>query len=104
MNARTKLASCFADLLPDEPYFLIMGRDNRAIRTIEFWLSISYDDNLAPLDSQERLDEARKLIEKMQTWNQKNSCSHGIFKLNICKDCDNDYRLREPPNRKTIIK
>ena len=57
---------CYSHLHPDEPHFVIMGRDPAARATIEAWLDER--KRLGQDDSIEKQDEAMECLEAMENW------------------------------------
>lgn len=73
---------CYANALPDEPMFILLGRDPNAPRLVEAWAF----EREARIDAHERPEsdrimvaEARECADKMRSWRKAND---GAWRVN----------------------
>lgn len=62
---------CYANALPDEPMFVLLGRDPAAPAAIEAWASLRealVDAGFKPESDQAMIDEARDCAVEMRAW------------------------------------
>lgn len=62
---------CYAKLEPDEPYFLVMGRDPLAPAMVRFWAEGRAEQirtGLKPETDRPMVDEAFECANKMNLW------------------------------------
>jgi hypothetical protein len=58
---------CYAKLLPDEPHFVLMGRDKHAPAVIKMWAQLRIDDGEDPA----KVAEALTCVGAMMHWRAK---------------------------------
>lgn len=61
---------CYANAEPDEPMFILLGRDPTASLVVEFWCALKAQmvvDGTSK-SSEKKLSEARHCAESMRTW------------------------------------
>lgn len=66
---------CLSKAKPDEPIFVILGRDRHGAAVVREWarlreLAIAMD--IAPQSDAAMVREARQLADKMEAWREKN--------------------------------
>lgn len=59
---------CYANAEPDEPMFILLGRDADAPGLVELWADVREDNG----EDADKVAEARKLAEDMRTWRTAN--------------------------------
>jgi hypothetical protein len=62
---------CFQNLEPDEPYFLLMGRDPAAANLVRLWAvrrQEAIDAGEKPADDEAQVKEALLCAEHMEVW------------------------------------
>lgn len=57
---------CYANADPDEPMFVLLGRDATASFVVRYWAKLR--EALNPGDDEKQLEEARELSHEMQRW------------------------------------
>lgn len=77
MNTKSSPSAhdCYAKLKPDEPYFVLMGRDPNAAETVRFWAErrkIAIEDGLST-DKMEKVDEAYACADAMTLYRTRRS-------------------------------
>ena len=60
---------CYANAKPDEPMFVLLGRDVRAPILVEMWAAMSELKGTDP----EKIAEARRCAEQMRAWRRAES-------------------------------
>ncbi len=61
---------CYANAEPDEPMFVLLGRDPTASLVVTFWRSLKLqmkEDGTSTM-SQEKLDEAQQCALQLEAW------------------------------------
>lgn len=62
---------CYANALPDEPMFILLGRDNTAPVLVEEWAAlreIEIGEGKRPESDRAMVIEAQECAEKMRKW------------------------------------
>lgn len=69
---------CYASALPDEPMFVLLGRDPDAPFLVESW-AMGRENNikqgLRPVSDTAMVEEARECADQMRKWRYKNYAS-----------------------------
>ena len=66
---------CYANLEPDEPYFLLMARDRHAPNIVRRWAKRrerAIQEGTYPESDREKVKEARAVASQMETWRKNN--------------------------------
>ena len=64
---------CYANAEPDEPMFVLLGRDPLAPILVEMWATLRDANN--PRPNPAKLAEARRCAELMRTWREQRESS-----------------------------
>jgi hypothetical protein len=61
---------CYAKLEPDEPYFLLRGKDPIGWLVVKVWVALRMvlADDLLPTEYAEKLNEAKAAAAQMKDW------------------------------------
>jgi hypothetical protein len=97
---------CYAKLEPDEPYFLLRGKDPVAPYLTMMWTASRQGDWAGMLDlvtsmrmnrdiqarvstdENPKLAEANSCAREMKRWFMENVCPHGTLKRKPCNQCE----------------
>lgn len=80
---------CYANAEPDEPMFVLLGRDDRAPALVEAWADASEKRGTAPA----KVAEARNCAAAMRVWHRRRQQKAGIEMTGKGRD-ERDLRLR----------
>lgn len=77
MGTKTKPGAfdCYANALPDEPMFVLLGRDPSAPRLIEIWATVRLEEiirGVRPDTDRVMVREAFACVEAMKQWRIEN--------------------------------
>ena len=77
------LYDCYAKAEPDEPIFVLLGRDPAAWIVVRIWAALRrYMDQAEPDQEDPKLDEAERLSYAMQKWLKTNRRGRRILSFN----------------------
>ena len=66
---------CYGNALPDEPMFILLGRDPNAPKLVEDWAfgrQRDINNGVRPRSDQPMVDEARRCAQTMREWREAN--------------------------------
>ena len=93
---------CYANAEPDEPMFVLLGRDKHAPTLVWLWATLRELDQEAP----DKVAEARDCVEEMLAWqasHNRKSCGTGQAALAAVLELIRaaNTAVRNPPNSPT---
>ena len=71
---------CYANAKPDEPMFVLLGRDPSAALLVKLWADLREETGDNSVATNEQIADARRCAEAMQSWARAQGKSEEIVK------------------------
>ncbi len=88
---------CYANADPDEPMFILLGRDKHAPALVRMWADLRAQDG----EDHAKVQEARDCAQAMQEWHEKKPLRE--LDDTIQKEIDNGSRCPKCKNRREAM-